>query len=283
MQLYAFDIQGKLTSARQATRQTDYRCLECGQAVRLRGGPHRQRHFYHQEPHPFCRQHQKGEVHLQLQSHFFQLLPEGDCQLEQHFPSIGRIADVAWVSEHIVFEIQCSPISAEEILSRNRDYRSIGWEVVWILHDQRYNQYRLSSAEIALKNSPHYFTNMNGQGVGIIYDQFDLCDQGIRLHRLAPLRLDIRERIRNSGFEGIALSLTLLKERKEWPLFFKGDLIFSFFENSEGEYLQQAKKFEKFFDSSSFKWSHLPFLIWKKGIVIPYQIFFRFLLERMCR
>ena len=67
MQLYALDQQGKLTSARLAKKQTNYRCLECQQNIRLRGGPQRQPHFYHLDPTPFCRQHQS----------FLQTTPKG--------------------------------------------------------------------------------------------------------------------------------------------------------------------------------------------------------------
>ena len=108
MQLYALDTKGELISAQQAVRQINYECLECQHTVRLRGGPHRRPHFYHVSPSIFCRQHQKGAIHLQLQSYFLHQLPIGDCHLECPFPSIGRIADVAWLSQKIVFEIQCS-------------------------------------------------------------------------------------------------------------------------------------------------------------------------------
>lgn len=286
MQLYAFDLEGNLINAQQALRQTDYQCLECQQVVRLRGGPQRQRHFYHIEPTPFCRQHQKGAVHLQLQSYFYQALPAGDCQLEHSFPSIGRIADVVWFSQKIVFEIQCSPISAEEVLGRNRDYQQIGWQVVWILHDQRYNQIRLSAAELALRALPHYFTNMDRTGMGIIYDQFDICDKGLRLARLHPLPIDVQEMKRGDLLKRLSFPLTLMQHRlSSWRLSFAGDLLSSFASDSQSDYWKQAIKMEKQFllASRSFQWRHLPVQIWQKGIVWPYQVFFRFILERMCR
>jgi len=286
MQLYAFDSKGELTGARQAFRRTNYHCLECQGIVRLRGGPHRQRHFFHVDPTPFCRQHQKGEIHLQLQSYFLEHLPWGDCQLEYSFSSIGRIADVAWLSQKIVFEIQCSPISAEEVMGRNRDYQQLGWQVVWILHDHRYNQLRLSSAELALRSSPHYFTNMDSSGVGMIYDQFDICEKGLRLKSLSPLPIDIREIISLESIQSSSSPLILFKERMAtWSLAFTGDLISSFAKNSTDEYWDQALKMEKLFyaSSRSFKWRDVPAKFWEKAITRPYQIFFRFILEKMCR
>ncbi len=63
-EFYALDENGRSTNAHQARKQTNYSCLECRQIVRIRGGPHRQRHFYHLEPTPSCRQHQKGAIHF---------------------------------------------------------------------------------------------------------------------------------------------------------------------------------------------------------------------------
>lgn len=286
MQLYAFDSKKQITNARQAIRQINYYCLECEHIVRLRGGPQRQPHFYHLDPTPFCRQHQKGAIHLQLQSHFFQQLPLGDCLLEHPFPSIGRIADVAWLSHQLIFEIQCSPISPEEILARNRDYRQVGWQVVWILHDQRYNQMRLSGAETALRASPHYFTNMNHLGVGIIYDQFDICEKGIRLKCLPPLPINIQEKKECVFKNAHSLPLNLLQQRMQaWNISFAGDLIDHFLTIPNSDYLSQAKELEKLLLPlpQASGWHHLLFKVWQKGFASPYQIFFRFLLERISR
>lgn len=285
MQLYAFDLEGQLISARQAFKQTDYQCLECQQIVHLRGGPQRQRHFYHLEPTPFCRQHQKGAIHLQLQSYFLQQLPFGDCQLECSFPSIRRIADVVWLSEKIIFEIQCSPITPHEVLARNRDYQQLGWKVIWILHDQRYNQLRLSAAELALRSSPHFFTNMDRLGSGIIYDQFDFCENGVRLKRLPPLPIDIRERFWVESMKVQSFPLILLEQRiKTWSLSFAGDLMNLSLKDPVSDYFIQAMEIEKiFYPSSSISWRHSLSKLLRWGMITPYQILFRFLLERMCR
>jgi competence protein CoiA len=285
MQLYAFNFNQQLVSAQHALRQTDYHCLECKQTVRLRGGPYRQRHFYHIEQATLCRQHQKGPNHLALQSYFLQQLPTGDCRLEYPFPSIRRIADVAWLSQKIVIEIQCSPITSEEVLSRNHDYHQLGWKVIWILHDQRYNQVRLSAAEIALRSSPHYFSNMDSLGSGIIYDQFDICENGLRLKRLHPLPLHFRE-IPNRSLRMRSYPLSVLEQRAHaWNLSVAGDLMNLFLSTPTSDYLRNVVKLENHYDSSTHSWAlrHLPFKLWHIGVVTPYQIFFRFLLERMCR
>lgn len=286
MQIHALDSTGTLIHAHQALRQTDYYCLECQELVRLRSGPQRRSHFYHLEPTRFCRQHQKGPVHLQLQSHFLRELPAADCQLELPFPDIRRIADVAWLSQKIIFEIQCSPISAQEVLARNRDYQQEGWSVIWILHDQRYNKRRLSAAEIALCSSPHFFSNMNSQGEGIIYDQFAIYEKGFRQERLPPLPICLRKPPQAYSFETSSYPLRLLKQRSiHWKYFLSGDLTSLFLQTPTSPYLQQAVEKENRFYSSHIPltWNTLPLHFWQKVIVKPYQITFRFLLEKMCR
>lgn len=295
MQLHALDQFKHVISAFRAEKRTNYFCLECQQIVRLRKGPHRQPHFFHIEPVLSCRQHQKGAAHLQLQNYFFQKLPAGDCQLEYAFPSIGRIADVVWHSEKMIFEIQCSPISAEEALSRNRDYETLGWKVIWILHDNRYNKVRMSSVEMALRPFPHYFSNMDASGQGFIYDQFDLCHQGIRFGRLLPLPVQVREFTLADVLGNEGFPLDLLKQRAlHWPQFFSGDLMSLFLNEKsshwfrswklESPYLMKAIAKEKEWTA---KWRRnlLLSLVYKTWgcIVTPYRIIFRHLLEKSCR
>lgn len=281
MQQRAFNRDRQLINARDAKRQTNYYCFECQQVVRLRGGPHRRSHFYHVEPRVFCRQNQKGPIHINLQSYFQKHLPLGDCYIEHPFPSISRIADVAWLSQKIVFEIQCSPISDQEVMERNRDYQLEGWNVVWILHDKRYNQTRCSAAEMAIRNKPHFFSNMTSNGLGMIYDQFDVCENGIRIARLPPLPVQIEHPSCQFLVDSYPLNL-LSKRAKEWKIFFKGDLMSLFLQSSDAPYLNQAIAFEKNYLPSSITPWGIKFL-WENIIVAPYQQIFRFLLERLCR
>lgn len=281
MQLHALNENGRVISARRASKQTNYTCLECQEILRLRGGPHRQPHFYHADPNPFCRQHQKGAIHLQLQTYFLNQLPAGECLLEHRFPSIGRVADVAWFSQKIVFEIQYSAISAEEVLARNEDYQKEGWNVVWILHVDRYNKMRLSPAEMALRNHTHYFTNMDGQGKGIIFDQFDLWEGPIRLQRLPPIPIDFqREFSVFSDKEHFPLSL-LSARANNWQFSFCGDLASLYREDKQSDYLVQALALEKQFAAQARKgWLRR---LLRRWVVTPYRILFRYVLEKSCR
>ena len=163
--------------------------MECGSPVRLREGPLRHAHFYHIKKTPGCRQNGKSETHLQLQIYIKNLIPE--TNLEFRFPEINRIADVAWPSEKIVFEIQCSPMSREEMQARYADYQKVGYQMVLILHDSRYNQWRLSSMELALHELPYYYTNKNELGEGVIYDQWNYYEKGLRKKSLPPRLIDL--------------------------------------------------------------------------------------------
>ena len=104
MQLYALDKNSIVISAKNASKHDRYRCLECQSNLRLRGGIHRQNHFYHLDSKRICRQSGKSMEHLQVQLFLqSQLSLTDDCLLEKRFEEINRIADVFWVSKKIVF------------------------------------------------------------------------------------------------------------------------------------------------------------------------------------
>lgn len=179
MHLYALDENESLISVQDANKQQDYTCLECRSLVRCRKGFLRQPHFYHLQPNRTCRQSGKSLSHIHLQLHLQAKFP--GAELEKRFSSIQRIADVVYETEKIIFEIQCSPITAREVMARNQDYQSLGYQVIWLLHDQVFNRKFLTAAEHFLQNSPHYFTNFNAQGERVIYDQWDRIEKGCRL------------------------------------------------------------------------------------------------------
>lgn len=285
MQLFALDKKNVLTNARNAAKRKNYTCLECGGRVHLRGGHYRQLHFYHIKPSDFCRQHQKGLKHIAIQSRLQENLPLNDGVIECSFPEIKRIADVAWLSEKIVFEIQYSPISQDEVLSRISDYRSVGWEVVWILHDDRYNKKQLSPAEKVLHSFPHYFSNINARGEGIIYDQFSHHFRWRRIFRLPPLKVDLSQ-VQRDIVSPDVFSLKCLQERaKNWPLFFEGDLMNRFLSKSEEGYFTDIQRLEReiFLSDSGISLRNLCSHIISKWLVRPYFVVFHHILEKMCR
>lgn len=273
MHLYALNNDGKIIPVHKATKQQNYFCLECNGHVRRRAGSRRTSHFFHLKPSIDCRQHAKSMAHLQTQNYLHSILPAKDCQLEYPFPSIKRIADVVWFSQKIIFEIQYSPIHPEEIHNRNKDYASQGYQVVWVLHDQRFNQWKLSAAEDYLYLFPHYYTNIDAEGDGIIYDQGYLIKNGVRKERMSIMPI-------NPAYPYLMSTLTqkfsnILNIRvMHWPLYFFGDLLYQKINHPDMDIPEENKA----------RSSRL--LVVKKAlqtILHSYDLLFRMLLEKVCR
>ena len=294
MQLYALDEQNQPVFANHAHKQKDYSCVECGSAVRLRGGLHRQNHFYHVMSDRACVLNGKSMEHLQVQCFLQGQLPPDEGLLEHRFPSIGRIADVLWKSAGIVFEIQCSPISAEEVRCRNRDYASLGLRVVWILHDARYNQWRVTAAELLLQAHPHYYTNIDAAGKGEFYDQLCVIRQGIRVNALPPLsinmpilyQLKLTER---QPLKALEVPKILRRRLEAWPLCFEGDLLHLYVHSPDSAEMQAylarilALEAEEASPERGRGWKMRIATAWRLFVVRPYRHLFQLLLERACK
>jgi competence protein CoiA len=277
MQLYALNDQDILISANHAVKQKDYICFECKSLVRLRGGRHRQNHFYHLEPNRSCKLGGKSLLHLHVQCHIQRLLPEEDCLLEHRFPKINRIADVVWLSQKLVFEVQVSPITAEEMMHRNRDYALMGYQVIWILHDKRFNRFQVSAAEEFIKNSPHYYTNIDTNGRGVIYDQLQWMVRGTRKKRERPLIINLSQPQR--PIRPIYKIPDMLDLRlKSWPICFCGDLIC---QAQDPDYRPTLKNYIALEEKGKTKITLKS--LFNQWIVRSYHIFFQILLERACK
>ncbi len=222
MQLYALD-QTRPIIATQADKKETYRCPECGAPLKMREGPLRQPHFYHLKASSTCRQHQKSEEHIRAQLHLLQLIGPQEAEMEAPFPSINRIADIAWHERKRIFEIQCSPLSLQEAKERCLDYEKAGYSLLWILHDRRFNKKNLTAAEHFLRHHGSYFTNINKIGIGIFYDQFELIQGHRRLVKGPKLPVTL------SQFFAIPPSSTLpeplLQRAAQWKYYCKGDLL----------------------------------------------------------
>lgn len=225
MQLIALETGSPIYAAR-AVRGKNYLCPECKAVVRVRSGPSRQIHFYHlSRPHK-CSQHEKSLEHVQLQLKLNALLPHS--QLECPFPTIGRIADVAWHVQKCVFEIQCSPMPLEEAKARVADYRKAGYRLIWILHDKRFNRKNVSAAEHFLRTTPCYFGNGR-----VIYDQFEIIKWGKRMFKGPPLSVSIGAPLAVPSLE-MALPDAFLTRIESWKCYMPGDLFHHFLQNPSG-------------------------------------------------
>lgn len=224
MQWTALD-SGLPLSAHYALKKKNYTCPECFSPVRLRSGPHRRAHFYHLFHISTCKQRKKTLEHLNLQHFLLSSFPHGEAQMERLFPSIKRIADIAWEPRRLIFEIQCSPITLSEAQERCEDYGSIGYDVIWILHDKRFNRRRLSAAEAFLRTRTCYFSNMHTSGKGMVYDQFEVLKGHCRLFKGEPLRIDpslVQTVVHPSSFEA---PLSIQNRAQKWRWRIEGDLL----------------------------------------------------------
>lgn len=240
MQFFGFK-KNILFSALDANKKEIYTCPECGGALKRRSGPFKSPHFYHLRRPRECRQHGKTQEHLKTQLFIERLLPQETVRMEHPFPEIGRIADVAWLSEKIVFEVQCSPISLEEVKKRNEDYGSLGFYVIWILHDKRFNKRRLGAAEEYLRSLLSYFSNISRQGKGFIYDQKEDLEGFIRKRKDAPLPICIHQPIFLSN--PLSLPQILEKRMQAFPFYFPGDLMDRFLEFQENPSFEKKSEF----------------------------------------
>ena len=241
MQSYALEGFSPISAA-YAVKGKNYLCPECRAPVRIRSGPRRQIHFYHLARVGHCRQHQKSQEHLQLQLKLLDLIGMENGQIECAFPSIQRIADVAWHEKKIIVEIQCSPITLGEVQSRNRDYQSVGYEVIWILHQKRFNKNNLSAAESFLRTIPCYFTNIDKEGNGVIYDQFEILKDSRRLFKGPCLNVSLTQiaRLPDVAPPDLKFPQSILARLSNWKFYANGDLLHRLLQ--EGNLSQSAIK-----------------------------------------
>ena len=170
MQRFAFLPTGERIDAIDATHRVDYYCPECRGVVRVRRGEERVAHFFHKNEGTSCHLRLKDGIHEAVQSWLVSALGPSACTLECHFPSISRVADVAFHPQKIVFEVQVSPIKPEEAIQRTLDYWSLGWHVIWLLHAATFGRSKASPFEKILLPIPHYFTDI-GYRTGKLWDE----------------------------------------------------------------------------------------------------------------
>jgi hypothetical protein len=163
---------------------------------------------------------------------------------------LSRVADACWMEEKIVFEVQCSPITLQEAKTRCEDYLKLGFTPVWILHDRRYNRFRLTPAEEYLRSQTTTFYT-DGRS---IYDQFDVCQNSRRVF-CGPKILVNPALPQKKTLEPLF--------SRNWPLSFHGDL----FHRINPQQLEHFKKIQKSYQKQRL-WT-----MWKRA--------YRFLLYRL--
>ncbi|MBB1078522.1 competence protein CoiA [Limosilactobacillus sp. STM2_1] len=128
----------RLIIASDANRTNDkYYCPGCRQTVLLRHGKHRVPHFAHKK-HTLCG-FSEGETleHLRGKKQIYQWMKIKNWhpQLEVYLPQINQRPDILLNNEKqkIAIEFQCSPLSLERMIERNKGYKRVGITVWWIL------------------------------------------------------------------------------------------------------------------------------------------------------
>lgn len=201
-----------------------YWCLECKAPLKMRKGPLKLPHFYHLSASPSCRLYSKSERHLLIQLAIQKKLPPNETILEKRFPSIRRIADVFWEKQNIVFEIQCSAISEEEVKERTIEYRALGCEIIWILDERLFNKNHASKAELFIRSHSGYFIEKGASFA--IYDQLETFKNFKRIKKGEKTLIDLST-IKHPPPTSAPASLPrLLKERIQFcKYFFENDWI----------------------------------------------------------
>lgn len=188
--------------------------------------------------------------HTAIQHSIVKKLPE--AEIEKRFPQVGRIADVVYFPKKIIFEIQYSSISLSEVQKRNHDYNSLGFQVIWIMHDRHYNQKILKPAELYLRKNLSLYTSITPFGQGFFYDQLEFLHGNVRLYKSAPFQVDhLIPRNRPSLPRRFP---KILKNRL--PYYFVGDATHTLLAKGTG---QKHYLLEK-------SWTHTP---WIKRIISP--------------
>lgn len=157
------------------------------------------------------------ELQLKIQA----LFPKGEITLEKPFLEIQRIADLVWEKEKIIFELQLSSISKEEVLERERDYGSLDYEVIWLLGDKTFNQKKGKEAEIYIRKKTSYYISLK---TAKIYDQLDFFHGTTRelLKERRQIFLDRPKRIK----ETYPLSPFLREKAQRSKIYFLNDYLF---------------------------------------------------------
>ena len=168
---FALDASGDLALACSASSKNRYFCPECLAPVRACRGFFRKPYFSHHLLSSNCRkQVSKSQTHRWIQEAIQQELGPS-CHSEYFFRQIGRVADLFWEERGIIFEVQCSSITPEEVAARDRDYRSVGFCLIWILHTRLYDKAWASDAEKLMRKKGAYYTAMRVGSQLLIYDR----------------------------------------------------------------------------------------------------------------
>ena len=110
------------------------------------------------------------------------------------------------------------------ISSTSLDYERLGFRVIWVLHDKHFNKKMLSRAEAFLRKKTCYYSNLDANGKGEIYDQFERLSHRWRRYKSKPFPIDL------SHPSLMSLSLKeappyIEQRTRGWSLYHRGDIV----------------------------------------------------------
>ena len=271
MPLYASDGENYIYAA-DAEPRGSYRCLECKAPLKVRRGKNRIAHFYHLQTSPSCRLYSKSEDHLLIQLQIQKLLPSGEAQIEVPFLIIHRIADLLWESQKIIFEIQCSSIHTKEAENRIRDYRKLGYEIIWLFDDRLFNRKMVRPAEDFLRTHSCYFFRFQRNNISFFYDQFEIILNGKRVETSRKLQIDLKKIYSTPKIEDVSfIPNQIIRRAQNSPQYFKGDLISWAFQAEPSPFIMQVLNDWKKLELEWAKEKREPIqMILQKKMVRPY-------------
>jgi competence protein CoiA len=222
MALFAVD-DDDLIEAYRAEKGKTYYCLECFYPVKVRRGSNHFFHFYHLKASPSCRLYSKSEDHLRAQVELQKAFPPNVLLVERPFLTINRVADLCWEERKIIFEVQCSLMNEQEAQQRIHDYKSVGYEVVWLLDDRTYNKKIVRPAERFLREHSCFFLSLKRGTLSAYYDQFEIFAVNQRVRKGNPRAIDFRQIRRTPSPEELAyLPRQVSRLFETCPYYFKG-------------------------------------------------------------
>ena len=124
---------------KQLRKERLFFCPQCKSNVQLKIGSIKIPHFAHLTKNDCETQFSEGETvtHLLGKHHLYQLFQQlgYDVELESYLPTLKQRPDLLVMMKNgkcIVIEFQCSTISKEYLLSRNKGYQSENIQPIWI-------------------------------------------------------------------------------------------------------------------------------------------------------
>ena len=84
------------------------------------------------------------------------------------------------------------PLTEKEGEMRVRDYKSGGYDVIWLLDDKRYNKRVVRPAEDYLRKGSAYYMTLRRGLSSEYYDQFEVFAEGARVRKGRRMPIDLR-------------------------------------------------------------------------------------------